>query len=229
MTKHYFVPGNDAGKELWLKNFAAKLSIYAAKYNLTEEEVADMVKSALYFTYLLDYKNQYKDYVRKLTDFKNEIRSNSNNITSVPPDAPVFTTVPLIVKPGIFVRAASLAKRIKGHVNYTTADGNDLNIESTPIVKPDVNTLKPELKIQLVQGGHPELEWRKNGMDALEIHVDRDGEGFFFLDIDVKPNFVDETQLPDTPEIWRYKAIYKLDNKYTGFWSDITSVVVAQL
>ncbi|HUM52704.1 MAG TPA: hypothetical protein PK431_12855 [Chitinophagales bacterium] len=227
--KQHFMPSNDAGKELWLKNFAAKLSVYAAKYNLTEEEVADMVKSALYFTYLLDYKNQYNDYVRKLTDFKNEIRSHSNNITSVPPDAPEFVTVPELVKPGIFVRANSLAKRIKGHVNYTTADGNDLNIESTAIVQPDVDSMKPELKIKLVQGGHPQLNWKKNGMDALEIHVDRDGEGFFFLDIDMKPNFVDEMQLPETPEIWRYKAIYKRDNKYTGQWSDIISVVVAQL
>jgi hypothetical protein len=229
MKRNYFMPSEDAGKELWLKNFAAKLSAYAAKYNLTEEEVADMVKSALYFTYLLDYKNQFKDYIKKLTDYKNEMRSNADNITSVPPDAPVFTVVPLMVKPGIFVRAASLVRRIKGHVNYTTADGNDLNIETTPLVKPDSASMKPELKIQMVQGGHPEIVWKKNGMDALEIHVDRNGEGFFFLDIDLKPNFVDETLLPEIPERWRYKAIYKLNNKYIGHWSDVTTVIVGQL
>ena len=35
----------------WLKNFAGKLSAYAAKYGITDAEVKDMTDSVLYFAY----------------------------------------------------------------------------------------------------------------------------------------------------------------------------------
>lgn len=229
--KNYFMPSDDAGKELWLKNFAAKLPRYAAKYSISTAELTDMQQSAVYFTFMLDYHNQHKDFAKKLTEFKNEIRSGVVNImASVAPVPPTFANTPPVVPSGIFVRAVSIAKRLKDHHNYTVADGTDLDIEVAPKPKKviNVNEVKPDIEIKLVKGGQPQLVWKKNSMDALEIHVDR-GDGFYFLDIDVKPNFIDKTLLPDEPAIWRYKAIYKQDNEYTGYWSDVMSVLVAQM
>jgi hypothetical protein len=64
-------------------------------------------------------------------------------------------------------------------------------------------------------------------MDALEIWVDRgDNNGFVLLDVDTKPNYTDNTELPEKAALWMYKAIYRLDDKIVGHWSDIVSKTV---
>lgn len=234
MSSGYFLPSDDAGKELWLKNFAAKLPIYATKYAIPTTEVSDMQKSSTYFTFILDYNNQFKDYSKKLTEYKNEIRSGNtqNNTPSVLPQAPNFPTIPPVVEPSIFDRATSIANRIKNHNKYTIADGTDLSIESLPKPRKIVDAInaKPILQVSLVQGGHPEIAWTKSGFDALEIHVDRsDGKGFVLCEVDIKPNYTDMFPLPEQPQLWRYKAIYRLDNMVTGFWSDTVNISVVKL
>ncbi|QQR98305.1 MAG: hypothetical protein IPK18_01865 [Sphingobacteriales bacterium] len=99
MSTGYFLPADDAGKELWLKNFAAKLPNYATKYDIPTADVQDMQRSAIYFTFILDYNNQFKDYSKKLTEYKNEMRSGNsqNNTPSTIPIAPVFATTPTLV------------------------------------------------------------------------------------------------------------------------------------
>jgi hypothetical protein len=234
MPTGYFLPSDDAGKELWLKNFAAKLPTYATKYAIPTTEVQDIQRSSTYFTFILDYNNQFKDYSKKLTEYKNEIRSGNiqNNTPSTIPQTPVFATVPAIVEPDVFGRAVAIANRIKNNLKYTTADGTDLAIESTAVPRKTVDAInaKPLLQVTLVQGGHPEIAWTKSGFDALEIHVDRsDGKGFVLCEVDIKPNYTDQFPLPEQPQLWRYKAIYRLDNMVTGFWSDTVNISVVKL
>ena len=155
-----------------------------------------------------------------------------NNTPSQVPQPPVFSNVPAIVLPAVFDRAISIGNRILDHTKYTTADGTDIGIEVTPKAKRVIDTkiAKPDIKLQLIDGGHPELVWKRNGLDALEIWVDRgDDRGFMFCEIDLKPNFTDEYNLPTKPELWRYKAIYRMDNKQVGKWSDIVSIAVVKL
>lgn len=234
MATGYFLPSDDAGKELWFKNFASKLPTYATKYAIPATDVTDMQKSSTYFTFILDYNNQFKDYSKKLTEYKNEIRSGNiqNNTPSVLPQPPTFTAPPVVVEPSIFDRVVAIANRIKSHIKYTVADGNDLSIESIPKPRRVVDAInaKPILEIHLVQDGHPEIIWSKNGLDALEIHVDRsDGKGFVLCEVDIKPNYTDLFPLPEQPQLWRYKAIYRLDNIVTGFWSDTVNISVVKL
>ncbi len=216
------------------QKFAAKLPTYATKYAIPTAEVQDIQRSSTYFTFILDYNNQFKDYSKKLTEYKNEIRNGNaqNNTPSVLPQTPNFTTVPPVVEPDIFARAIAIANRIKSHSKYTVADGTDLNIESTPKPRKTIDAInaKPILQVALVQGGHPEIGWTKNGFDALEIHVDRsDGKGFVLCEVDIKPNYTDVFPLPELPQLWRYKAIYRLDNMVTGYWSDTVNISVVKL
>jgi hypothetical protein len=120
-----------------------------------------------------------------------------------------------------------LAAHIKTHRNYTTAIGNELwLIGSTQKIDP--TTWKPTLSIYL-QAGRPVIVWTKGNASALEIWVDRaDGHNFVLLSTNTKPYVTDMSPLPSAGSgaVWRYKAIYRLDDEPVGQWSDVTSIAV---
>jgi hypothetical protein len=228
MKQFSIVPNTDTGKDLWLKNFASKLPQYAGKYDINATHVADITNSSISFTYWLDYKNQVDEFNKKLTEFKNEIRDGilPGASPSVPPQMPVFPPMPALTDPGVFERAVSIANRIKKHISYTKADGKDLGIEATPAQGIDYDVVKPVIKVVLVEGNKPEVRWVKNGMDAIEIMVDR-GEGYEPLAIDLRPNYIDGYQLePGETAHWKYQAIYLKNDKRVGLFSDEASITV---
>ncbi|MFN8282248.1 MAG: hypothetical protein U0U67_03490 [Chitinophagales bacterium] len=192
MANNYF-PRTDSEKEAWLRNLSNKINTYAAKYNIAPAEVADIVASLLYFSYHLNYKIQYGEYIKKLNAYLKEIKDGvaAGGSASTAPALPVFAAPPPIVAPGIFKRVKAIVRRIKGHLSYTAADGYDLGIEvaATKKAKPNLDTIKPVITVHLIEGGQPEIVWSKNGMDALEIWIDRgDDKDFVKLDVDTKPN-----------------------------------------
>lgn len=233
MSKNGFFPRTDSEKETWLKNFANKIAQYNTKYNITAAEVADVQASLLHFSYHLNYKTQYTEYLKKLNAYIKEIKDGlpTGVTASIAPTAPTLTAAPAVVVAGVFNRIKALANRIKSHLSYTTADGLDLGIE-VPMakkVKPNLGTIKPAINLRLKDGGQPEIVWSRNGMDALEIWVDRgDGNDFIKLDVDTKPNYTDITDLPEKAALWKYKAIYRMDDKIIGHWSDIVSITVVR-
>jgi len=59
------------------------------------------------------------------------------------------------------------------------------------------------------------------------LHRDR-GTGFVFLGIDTVPDYTDTQTLPaGQSALWKYKAIYRLNDERVGQWSDVVSVAVA--
>jgi len=226
--KKQFIPKDDKGKELWLKNFANNVNTYATKYNITVAEVSDMVASALHFTYWLNYKNQYAEFILKLTAYKNEARDGiiAGATPSVVPAPPALGVAPAAVAPGIFVRANSIALRIKKHNLVTEADMQQLGLigEEQTI---DVLNATPEITLRTVGGGKPEVVWNKGSFDGVEIWVDR-GEGFVFLAVDSHPNYTDTSAMPapNASQVWKYKAIYLLHDERVGNWSAVVSINV---
>jgi hypothetical protein len=92
----------------------------------------------------------------------------------------------------------------------------------------DVASLKPLITASLAAGGVT-IGWAKQGLDGLEILVDRgDGKGFVFLAIDSIPDYTD-TQTPPAGQsaLWKYKAIYRQGDDRVGQWSDVVSIAVA--
>ena len=72
------------------------------------------------------------------------------------------------------------------------------------------------------------MGWTKQGMDSLEIWVDRGNGAFVFLTIDTVPDYLDTFALPapGTSALWKYKAIYRFNDEQVGQWSDVASISV---
>lgn len=228
--KSYYLPTTDADKVLWLQNFAAKLPTVAAKYGITAAEMTDMINGATVFAYWHNYRNQYEEYVQKLTAYRNELRDGvkAGSSPSIVPTAPTVGTAPTVTAaPGIFARVRAIVARIKGNIAYTVADGKDLGIvgEEQTI---DLVQIKPAISTRMAAGGHPEIVWAKQGMDGIEIYVSREGSPYTLLAYDMRPNHIDAAPLPalGTSAVWKYRAIYRYHDAQVGQWSDEVSVTV---
>jgi len=229
MSKQHFLPKADLERQKWLQNISTKLGIYAGKYNVLPDEVADTVAGSAFFDYLMNNRNQVNEFATKLTAYKNESMNGvpAGADASIFPAFPVFEPAPATVEPGIFKRALAIAKRIKDNKNYTIADGNDLGLEGS-IITLNPEEQKPVIKLRLIAGGHPEVVWTKQGMDAIEIYVDRGTGTFEFLAVDSYPNYTDTAPLPaaGSSAIWKYKSIYRYGDVQAGLWSDVVSITV---
>jgi len=111
--------------------------------------------------------------------------------------------------------------------NYTSTIGYELWLIGGE-QKIDSSTWQPVLSSYL-QAGHPVIVWNKGKASAVEIWVDRTNDNnFVLLSVNTKPNVTDLTPLPagGSGALWKYKAIYHLDDQPVGLWSNIISVTV---
>jgi len=228
MPKSYYLPSDDAGKAAWLNNLAGKLPTYQAALGLLPADVTGAAADAAFFTYALNAQTQVAAYAQQWTAYKNAARNGSDLALGLAPVAPVFTAPPAAVAPGIIGRATALVARIKVAPGYTDSIGQALQLIGADQIV-DVNTLKPVLDVEL-DAGQVDISWLKQGMDGLELWVDRgDGKGFGFLAIDTIPNYTDTAAMPAAGQsaLWKYKGIYLQADQRVGQWSDIVSIPVA--
>lgn len=247
MAKKSFSPNTEDEKAAWFKNFANKLSGYAAKYSISPVELADIIASEVYFDYWYQFTKLNKEYMLKLTAYKNEVRDGvpAGAEPSVPPVAPSIPTgVPPVTAPGGYARAIALGNSIKAKKNYTIADGQDLNLEGAEIVVGDPSTFKPVITIVTGSNGKPELKWKKQaGTNGIHIFMKISGTsggttpapgpipapaGFVFIGTDTQPDFVDNTPLPPEGQTQQrtYKAIYFKNEQNVGQFSEEVKITV---
>lgn len=231
MVNTSFLPRDNPTKVIWLNNFSLKLSLYADKYGISAQEIADMQASSLYFAYTVGYSRQIDEYKTNITSYRDELRDGTKQFGIIQnlPALPVFTSPPAAVPNGIFKRVTSLTQRIKKHISYTESDGRDLGIIGEQSNQ-DLHKVKPRFTIRLVGGGHPEIVWVRRKMDGVEIWVNRDGaDEFSFLTYNQYPNYIDMYPLPSAGRavVWRYKLIYRYKDKQAGIWSDIVTINVS--
>jgi hypothetical protein len=226
MAKTPYLPAGDSGKAELLEHFAAKLPQYTGLLEISAAELAAAQADATAFRRVLQGQQQAQATAQQWTALKNLLRDGGSGGATPPADAAAPPSVPEVA-PGVVPRLTALVARIKNHKAYTPAIGQDLGvIGSEKII--DSSAWKPVLGIK-TQAGHPIVTWSKGDADALEIWGDRgDGQGFRFLDLDMKPDFPDNAPLPapGTSAVWKYRAIYRLDDQQVGQWSDVISVTV---
>jgi hypothetical protein len=224
MARDHYLPQDDPGKCEWLNNFAMKLPTYSAALEISAAEVASVTANNTFFSYVCDAKNQFDQFGKDWTAYKNGARNGST--LGDTPTPPTLGAAPAMVEPNIFGRITKLVARIKKHPAYTAAMGEDLDIIGAEQTV-DLNAMKPVLKLTL-QAGHPNVGWKKQSMSALEIHVDRGTGTFQFLAVDTVPDYLDTASLPaaGASAVWKYKAIYRLNDEQVGQWSDVASVSV---
>lgn len=226
MSKAYYLPSDDAGKAAWLNNLVAKLPMYQGSVGLTPADVTSITNDAAYFAYCLNAQTQVAAYAQQWTTYKNAARNGTGTSLGQAPVLPSLGTAPTTVAPGIIARATALAARIKVAPGYTASIGQALQLIGAEQTV-DVNSLKPVLDVKL-DAGQVTIGWTKQGMDGLEIQVDR-GTGFVFLAIDTIPNYTDTQPMPAAGQsaLWKYKGIYLQADQRVGQWSDVVSLPVA--
>lgn len=227
MPKLYYMSRSDEGKASLLQNLSIKLPIYATKYDIPPEELSYIQMAASAFASALQYKTQLEANLKAFIEFKDRLRDGPISTTPIEPPMPPMPALGGPILPGIFARVAALVARIKTHPNYSVADGKDLGIEGSE-VSVDMNDLKPVITIRLVNGGHPEIVWKKKGMDGIEIQKEDENGNWVHLAVDSSPNFIDPSPLPPkgTSVVWRYRVIYLHKDQRVGQWSDVVSVTV---
>jgi hypothetical protein len=227
MPKSYYLPADEPGKGAWLNNLSAKLPSYSAVLGLSAADVASVTADALFFNYCLGSVGQVAAYSQQWTAYKNAARNGNSPALGAFPAPPVLVTpAPAMVAPGIFGRATTLVARIKTAPGYTDSIGQALQIIGADQTV-DVNSMKPVITAEL-DAGQVDIGWTKQGMDGIEIQVDR-GAGFVFLAIDTIPGYTDTAPIPAAGQsaLWKYKAIYRQGDDRVGQWSDVVSIPVA--
>jgi hypothetical protein len=76
-----------------------------------------------------------------------------------------------------FPRTSALLLRIKASANYDEPIGQAFGVIGTDVTM-DPGSMQPRIKVRLGTGGRPEILWQKNGMDAIDIYVDRQQRQF---------------------------------------------------
>ena len=227
MARDFYLPKRENDRAIWFANFVEKLKLYAVELGISPALIAQLEDERDVFVAALVVVENIRNSAEAFTSFKNRL-NESNDPLGAQPVLPTVPPVPPTVQGNIFGRVRLLVQTIKGNPNYTESIGDDLRIigEESP---DDPNIWKPSLGVQFTSGGVPTILWKKGNSQGIKLWADRgDGTGFQFLAIDTKPNYQDNHDLPPAGQtaIWKYKAIYLLDDTQAGQFSDVLEVTV---
>ena len=224
-----YVPSDDLGFSAELTTFNTRLPNYSTLFGLTAVEVAASNADAVFFKYIVDnmisHENRYHDWV----SYKKLARKAVGiDILGAAPTPLTISAPPATVTAGIENRFRILVQRIKKHGAYNSSIGEDLGIEA-PISALILDVKKPVLKIKLV-AARPRIDWKKDGIDALEIYGSDDNTSgnYSLLATIMGTSYLDSRPLPPLGEskLRKYKAIYRHKDEQIGNWSDEVSISV---
>ncbi len=242
MAKKSFTPETEDLKASWFLNFATKIPGYSLKYNIAATEITDVVDSEAHFRYWNNYFKAAKEYMLKVTAYKNEVRDGvpAGAEPSVMPVFPPLGPPPVATAPGGYERAIALGLSMKKKSVYTVADGQDLNLEGPVITLPPASTYKPVITVVAGNNGKPDVKWKKPaGVHGIHFFLKIEGKngglpptppggmieapaGFNYLGSDTQPHYKDNTPLPAAgqSQVRTYVAIYFVDEENIGQYSN---------
>ncbi len=222
-----YLPTNDVGKKDWLKHFSTTLPVYAPVLDLGDNTLKRMATHAINFEAIILGLERYRTYGLALTAFKDLMRDGKSEPGQLP-DVPKPIVLEGDAVADIFGEVGLLVNTIKGSKKYNESMGKALGIEASADGGGGGSEApKPVLGIEL-QGGRPNILWKKGKMDGVKIMVDRGTGTYTFLAIDTHPDYLDTHPLPELgkSELWRYIAIYLKRDEEVGEWSDPVQVSV---
>ena len=203
----------------------------ATKYGYTTAELLEIKNDAAYFRYWYSKHGAGAIYAKAWVDKEHEARKGTGPTPSAWPVGTPITSPPTDVAPGLEKRFRTKAKKAKDQVIYVPADGVTMGIEasSTPF-NPAIG--KPDLKITLSAGGHPNIDYLKSGWKGINIYKNsNDGKGWVFLHTCNDPSFADLSPLPavGVSAAWIYKGIYLFGGQEVATMSNDVTVTVLGL
>lgn len=246
MSRIAFLPRNKDERRTWLANFVAKLqgagNSYVTKYGIASGTLTTLTQGQLWVEWTFNNIGGLRTKSQSLTEFQDQVMNGKGASGSLAlPTAPTYTDfpeasgTPITPVANIVGLAASVGKQIKSAANYSVADGEDLGLEGPehPDLPPAESTAPDLTKSRQASGGGVELVWKKEMFDGIRIEVDRGNTGgsgptgWQFLALDTQPNYID-TVLPaaGTVAVFKYRAIYVLDDQPYGQWSQVLEMTV---
>ena len=227
MSRPSYLPVNDTELDVWLKNFYAKLVLYAPQFGITAAELAAVLADSNMLTYIVAQLAIQHNELQKRFEYKRTLIDAELGATlgAFPAFAPI-AVAPTAVPAGIVKRIANLVKRIKGMPAYTENVGYDCGIIPVKSNRLTKAAEKPSFTLS-TEAGHPVLKWKKNGVGSVNIYVDRgDGRGFVLLCGCPRAKYVDMYPLPTSIANWTYKIVYTKGVTEYGLFSDPSSIAV---
>ena len=215
-----------------LTKFGIKIAVHGATVGLTPAEITELQALCACGAASIGLQNDVTKYAQGVTRFKNAVLLATEPVTAYPADFTKAAGLPAISKAGVIPLLCMQVRRIKAHVGYTTEIGKELGIEGAETPMPssaDLSAMKPVLVLTLASGGHPNVGWKKKGMQGIKLQVDRgDGHGMVFLATDTEPDYLDTTPLPASgvTAVWKYRATYIQHDVEVGQWCDPVSITV---
>jgi len=225
MSARTFIEKDDTKFSQQLTQFADRLPTYSSTVGVTTAEKNSATADALFFAFILSWLVMFRDFATQATAYKDNARKGIVILTAIPV-APEPDTAPAQVSGNIQKRFSDLAGRIKKSPNYTPAIGRDLGIvaPSSPFVPGDG---KPVLTVKLVEGGFPQIKYKKGKYSGAKIEKEKGGE-WDLVTISTPPKFIDRTDFPATGQskIVKYRAIYMYKGVAAGQYSEVFTITV---
>ncbi len=229
LTIENYVKTNEAELADQLDRMKLRLPSYASKYGIASGIVTQQAKDANWWRYYHTKHEGVPDYGKGWTVLGKHKLHGTGTTGTIWPLGQDVSTPAVDVTDGIIPRYCSLVQSMKNQkLIYLHDDGTDMGFEAEHGTV-DPTLAKPNLKIILVGGGHPYLTYTKGVYQGIEIQVDRnDGHGMVPLFSPTNPYYTDNFALPpvNTSALWKYQAIYLLDDQRVGIWCNIVPVTV---
>jgi len=224
MAKNNYLPRADKDRAVWLNNFSGKFATASTGLGFLAADVTSVNNDAAMYNYLINLVEIFTTAKEQRVNYKNLIKDGPlGSPGGTLPVAPTVAAAPAAVAPGIFPRIAQLVQRIKNSPTYTEAIGRDLGVIGAEQLM-DATIVKPVLKL-VFKGGQVEVQWVKGDADAVHIETDKGTGTWQFLAIDTVPHYPDTTPIT-APGVWKYRAMYMVNDERVGQWSDVVSITV---
>ena len=233
MKRQNYYPRPIPAQIIWLTNFANKLPGLAATVGLTQAQATAIVADCMWLIYLLqEWEQAAHNFSIAATNAVFEAQFGDGSALMVLPtfDAPALPTGATPVNTGALYRIFAIVQTIKNSGKCSDTNAGVLGIVGTEQPTPDPATLQPVITLSIVNG-QVFVKWTWGGyaafLSSCEIWVDRnDGKGFVMLTIDTTPGYTDTQPFPAALTKWSYKAIYRVDERQFGLWSQPVSITV---
>ncbi|MGI4875311.1 MAG: hypothetical protein ACRYFX_29510 [Janthinobacterium lividum] len=200
--------GDDASYALWLTHFAEQLPLYAARYQVTEEEVIDIQHIAEKFAAMVA----------------------NRPVDAAPQSWQVAKTFSLADSSCLFLlsRVSTIIQRIQSGPHYSLTDGYALGLATAPQLHGYHRLPLPKLRLAERQYTTevPLLIWISRRDTTIELEVCRDSHTWHCLPTALPKQYADIHPQPAELTEWQYRARYRSPDWPSGRWCRIVKVLV---
>jgi hypothetical protein len=215
----------------WFANLRDKLADVYLEYNITAAEYAKFSAAVDLLDLLLNWRLNWKNLGKTLTDHILVILGQTGSITVNPvlatlfgpnPETGAVSTISGLIP---LIHEDWLVKKFRPSPLFTLAVQKFFGFIRTP--NPDIDWKKrqPNVRLTPTKAGIF-MRWNRRRAHGLLLEVNRnDGKGWVKINLYLT-YWLDETPQPKIPTEWKYRGTYIRSGKVVGITSLEVSVIV---